>query len=243
MANKVMEIVNNGGAIRAYDGMIVVWPQMQEEPMKNVQETITKFNGRHVYEVNNSTVSFILETNMYVAPYTRKLMKALEEDGYTEKSFYVPFSNGDYPKHEKQTWTFLREKARLSYKDDFVSDCKAYCDERHIGSISEETLANCFQMPENGVRVKHPSFETTYYPFLNEVCLDCRCDNLGHYCYNNGRVVFIYRNGHTYVAKGYRIISELRDAGYTEFGLFVPFSNGEVILDPILFSRWESITK
>jgi hypothetical protein len=56
-------------------------------------------------------------------------------------------------------------------------------------------------------------------------------------------VVFVYRDGHTYVTKRYRIISELREAGYRETGMFVPFSNGEEILDPDLREKWESISK
>lgn len=169
-------------------------------------------------------------------------MRSLRSAGFCEKYFYVPFSNGDYPKAEQFKWNAIREKARQSYKEDFVSDCEAYCDERHIGTISEETLDNCFEMPENGVRVKHLYFEDTYYPIMNQSCLDCRCDNLGHFCSNNGRVVFVYRNGKTYVAKGYKILDELRVAGYTKSGLFVPFSNGEQIQDCVLKARWESIT-
>ena len=41
--------------------------------------------------------------------------------------------------------------------------------------------------------------------------LDCiAVERLGHYTTNNGRVVFVYRNGKTYVAKGYgKTIGEL----------------------------------
>lgn len=228
------------GAVRVYTGMIAVFPQFSKEEALNLSELAPKFNG--CYATNNSTVCFV-ENEIFVTPYTRVAMRTLRSEGFCEKSFYVPFSNGDYPKSEQVKWNTLRENARQSYKADFISDCEAYCDERHIGSISEETLANCFEMPENGVRVKHLYFEDTYYPIMNQSCLDCRCDNLGHFCCNNGRVVFVYRNGKTYVAKGYKILNELRAAGYTESGLFVPFSNGEEIQDYALRVRWESITK
>ena len=128
--------------------------------------------------------------------------------------------------------------------EDFVEDCASYCDEHYIGTISDETLRNCFEMPATGVKVKHLYFEDCYYPIINSNCFDSETVNhIGHFCTNNGRVVFVYRNGKTYVAKGYKILDELRAAGYTESGLFVPFSNGEQIQDSVLNARWESISK
>ncbi len=241
MANTItMETLKND-SVRVYNGMIDVFPQFSQEEALDISELAPKFNG--CYATNNSTVCFVSDNEVFVTPCTRITMRSLHNAGFCEKYFYVPFSNGDYPKSEQFKWNALREKAHQSYKADFVSDCEAYCDKRHIGAISEETIANCFEIPENGVRVKHLYFEDTYYPIMNQSCLDSRCDNLGHYCCNNGRVVFVYRNGKTYVAKGYKILRELRAAGYTESGLFVPFSNGEQIQDCVLKARWESITK
>lgn len=229
------------GAIRVNFATIAVFPQFDQEEPLNISELVPKFNG--CYATNNSTVCFVSDDEVFVTPYTRITMRSLNSAGFCEKHFYVPFSNGDYPKSEQLKWNILKEKARQSYKADFVSDCEDYCDKRHIGTISEETIANCFEMPESGVRVKHRYFEDTYYPIMNQSYLDCRSEKLGKYCCNNGRVVFVYRNGKTYVAKGYKILNKLRDAGYIESGLFVPFSNGEEILDDTMRVRWESIKK
>ena len=68
-------------------------------------------------------------------------------------------------------------------------------------------------------------------------------EKIGKYCKNNGKVVFVYQNGKTYVTKGYKIIDELKAAGYEEESACVPFSRGEVIRDPELRARWESIIK
>ena len=157
----------------------------------------------------------------------------------------MPFSNGDYPKAEERKWNILRERASKAYQDDFEQDCAAFCDERHIGGvISDETLRNCFEIPSSGVDVKNSYYKTCYPPIIKDNAFNNDVeDKLGRFCANNGKVVFTYRNGKTYVAKGYKIISELRNAGYIESGLFVPFSNGETILDPILKERWESIGK
>lgn len=229
-------------SVRVYLGMLVVFPQFSQEETLNVSGLAPKFN--RCFAMNNSTVCFVSDNEVFVTPYTRSVIRCLRSAGFREESFYVPFSNGDYPKTEQVKWNSLREKARKSYADDFVEDCLAYCDAHHIGAINDETLRNCFQMPATGVKVKHLYFENCYYPIINSNCLDCvAVDRIGKYCTNNGRVVFVYRDGKTYVTKGYKILAELRAAGYTESGLFVPFSNGEVIQNPVLRARWESITK
>lgn len=242
MANNIIAMDSlKEEAVRVYTGMIAVFPQFSQEEALDISELEPKFNG--CYATNNSTVCFVSDNEVFVIPNTRVTMRSLHNAGFREKYFYVPFSNWDYPKSEKFKWNSLWEKARQSYAEDVVEDCVSYCDEHHIGTISDETLRNCFEMPSTGVKVKHLYFEDCYYPIIT-TGLDCiAVDYIGHFCTNNGIVVFVYRNGKTYVAKGYGILKELRAAGYTESGLFVPFSNGEQIQDSVLKARWESITK
>ena len=229
-------------AVRVYPGMIAVFPQFSTEEALDLSELAPKFNG--CYAMNNSTVCFVSDGEVFVTPYTRTVMHSLCSVGFREERFYVPFSNGDYPQSEQVKWNSLREKAHQSYAEDFVEDCVSYCDEHHIGTLSDETLRNCFEMPATGVRVQRYNFENCYYPIINSTYFDSTTLNsIGRFCANNGKVVFVYRDGKTYVAKGYKILSELRAAGYIESGLFVPFSNGEQILDSVLKARWESITK
>lgn len=229
-------------SVRVNSGMIAVFPQFSHEEPLEISDLAPKFNG--CYATNNSTVCFVFGNEVFVTPYTRNAMKILHSADFREEHFYVPFSNGDYPKAEQSKWVTLRKKARQSYEKDFVEDCASYCDKHHIGTISDETIRNCFEMPSTGVKVKHIYFETCYYPVINSGIFDATAvDSIGHFCTNNGKVVFVYRNGKTYVAKGYKILNELCAAGYTESNLFVPFSNGEQILEPYLKARWESITK
>ncbi len=243
MANNIIAMDSlKEGAVRVYSGMIAVFPHFSKEEVLNISELVPKFNG--CYATNNSTVCFVSDNEVFVIPYTRITMRSLHSAGFREESFYVPFSNWDYPKSEQSKWNSLLKKAHQSHLKDFVDDCVSYCDEHHIGTISEETLQNCFEMPSTGVKVKRFNFEDCYYPIINSTFFDSFVvDSIGHFCTNNGRVVFVYRNGKTYVAKGYKILNELRAARYTESGLFVPFSNGEQILDPTLNARWESIKK
>ena len=223
--------------------VLVVYPFNQEEVL-DVSEVRAKFNGA-VYCMNNSTLAYLTEDGrFFVTPYTRKAIRTLDEEGFKEEYFYVPFSNGDYPKAESAKWFELRELAQISYREDYKTDIAKYCDEHGFGELAAATLANCFIIPTNGVHVRHPNFEQTNFPVCNESCVDCTVvDNVGGYCTNNGRVVFIYRDGHTYVCKGYGILDELRAAGYKERSIFVPFSNGEEITDLGLKARWDALRK
>lgn len=229
-------------ALRVYDDMIVIHPQTASESHLSVSKTAAKFPG--CYAVNNSTLCFVFDGQVFVAPYTSHLEHLLQDENFREEYFNVPFSNWDYPKYEKAEWEALRAKARKSYAEDFVSDCEAYCDKNGIGSLSDAVLSNCFEMPKEGVYVKHTCFETRYYPIITSTVLDFKAKTkLGHFWANNGKVVFVYRNGKTYVAKGYKIINILASAGYTNTQEYVPFSNNEQILEPELAHHWEEIKK
>jgi len=229
-------------SIRIYPGMVAIFPQFKQEETLNLMEMAPKFNGR--YATNNSTVCYVADGEIFATPYTRFALSTLRNAGFSRSEFYVPFSKGDYPKFEQDQWNILREKARKTYEEDFISDCNKFCDEHYIGCISDKSLKNCFQMPVSGVRVKRFGFEDCYYPVISSTCLDyVASERIGKFCCNNGRVVFVYRDGKTYVTKGYKVLSELRAAGYKESGLFVPFSNGEEIVDPVLKAIWDKISK
>lgn len=238
MANyTIKELIND--SVQVYTGMIAVWPQYQTEEAINFD--VATFNGS--YASNNGTLAFVTEGKLYVTPSTRRAYSALS--GFSQKYFYVPFSNGDYPKNEQFRWKQLREMQESQSKECFVQDCIDYCDKHYIGKLKETTLAGCFELPDSGVHVKHLYYEDWIYPTFAGHYFDC-ChlpEKLGTFCTNNGRVVFIYRDGRTFVTKGYKILEELRAAGYKESSIFVPFSNGEEILDYALRTRWEAIKK
>ena len=236
------ELIN--AAIKVRPGMQVHWPQFE----KYEQLSINNITARDSQSYNwNNGVTVIVDNNLqvYVIPSMRLVFSILDREGYKENSnLYVPFSNGDYPVAEKYRWDQLRKFRDEQQKLEFVKDCKKYCDEHNIGEISEKYFTKCFQMPESGVPVKHPCWEDTYYPAINNFFLDCvAVDKLGTYCYNNGTVAFVYRDGKTYVTRDYSILSALRAAGYKEGSLFVPFSNGETIAHVGLGARWFACTK
>ena len=207
-----------------------------------MNEAISKFPS--CYATNNSTIAFIYESRFFVTPYTRKAIKTLDQAGFTRTCFYVPFSNWDYPKERQAKWEYLRAQAQKSYMDDYHDDCEAWCNEHSIGVLPEKVLSRCFKMPRNGVPIKFHGVENTYYPIFNGTLLDAvAIAKIGRFCTNNGKVVFMYRDGETYVTAGYWILKYLREANYKEEGIFVPFSNGEEITDPKLAAMWENVRK
>ena len=232
-------------SIRIYEGMMVRLPQFGKEYRLHIADLTPKFPG--TYCTNNSTVAFVWEEMLYVTPYTQEVMTILSEAGFKKDSFGVPFSNWDYPVYEKDQWDNLLKKAEEQRELEFQEDCRTYCSKRGIGAISDDALANCFLIPKSGVCTTHPhhGYSSTVWPAIHG-CLDCNaCDIIGQYDTNNGRVVFVYYDGSTYVTKGYGILKELEEAGYrkSKKGFFVPFSNGEVIDDPTQRSKWEAVVK
>ena len=225
-------------SLQVYNGMIVVWQQYKKEERIYLDDVAT-LNGS--YASNNGTLAFVTDGKFYVTPSTRRAYTALS--GFSQKHFYVPFSNGDYPKSELNRWNQLRAMRKREAKECFIQDCMDYCNKHGINKLDENTLAGCFELPDSGVHVKHGYYEDCIYPLFEGKFFDsCHLqENLGTFSTNNGRVVFIYRDGRTFVAKGYKILKELRDAGYHEGGLFVPFSNGEMILDYSLRAAWEML--
>lgn len=237
---KINHIKEN--SIRIYNGMVTVFWQFHTEEALDVSDLASKFNG--CYATNNSTICFVSDNEVFVTPHTRLIETLLKSEGFKKETFYVPFSNGNYPKAEKVQWELLQEKAMQSRENEFLEACTCYCDEHGIGCISRETLENCFEIPADGIKVIHHYFEDHYYPFLNSRSFDCVAGSfIGRYSRNNGKVAFVYRDGKTYVAKGYKIIAELEEAGFKESSFFVPFSNNEKIQDQALRARWNTITK
>lgn len=217
-------------------------PQFGESTF-NVDKIGAQFNN--CYATSNSTVCFIVDRKIYVTPATRQVMATLKAAGLTEKSnFVVPFDNGSYPKEAQKKWKTLRDAQILSRYHDYEVDCMKYCDEHGIGEISSETMRRCLKIPRGGIPVNDHGYKFLCKPECSEFFVDSiDIEMLGKYCSNGGKVAFIYRDGHTYVAKGNDIINELRQAGYTEKFFYVPFSKSEQITDPYWETEWAKKTE
>lgn len=166
----------------------------------------------------------------------------LSQSEFRNGSFYVPFSNGEHPYYQAKKWQSLHVSADIAMLKDYEDDAKDWCNEHHIGSIDENLLDSCLKVPRGGIPVESDGMYSTYYPFLNETCIDIiAIDRLGSYSYNAGRVAFVYRDGHTYLSKDPSIMDVLKKAGYRRDNFLVPLSGSEKITDAYLRQIWDNI--
>ena len=112
-------------SIRLYPGLTVCWPQYGDKiealPAFHVQDANDLAYGystvHRYWAMNNGVVCFMddanpsRETEAYVTPCVPGVLRCLQEAGYQERRFYVPFSNWDYPVAERGRWEILRAQA------------------------------------------------------------------------------------------------------------------------------------
>lgn len=152
----------------------------------------------------------------------------------------------------------MRERARLLAEKecgqpfvrryrfaDYEDACRAFADQHGFGEIAKDSLAICLRIPPSGMMVQRRDFiKILYSPVVSEErwITDRAKKRIGGYAEDNGIVVFVYRDGHTYVAKGTGIIAELKRAGYEERPMNVPLSSAdEQIMSPYLRETWEKM--
>lgn len=194
------------------------------------------------YAINNSVVCWVMDGEIYAAPCTSELFGRLKEAGFRNGYFYVPFSNGDLPYHKTSEWQELCNEATRLARKQFESDAESWCNEHHIDSIDEHLLESCLRIPCGGIPVESSGVYSTYYPLLNETCVDIVAIScLGSYSYNAGRVAFVYKDGHTYLSKDPSIMDVLEKAGYRRDDFLVPLSGSEKITDSYLRYLWDNI--
>ena len=237
-AQKMETLKNMGFLVTRYP--LVIAPGKEQPYQLNLAHLAEHREGE--YSFNNSIVCWVMDGEIYAAPYTRKLMQLLSQSEFRNGSFYVPFSNGEHPYYQAKKWQSLHVSADIAMLKDYEDDAKDWCNEHHIGSIDENLLDSCLKVPRGGIPVESDGMYSTYYPFLNETCIDIiAIDRLGSYSYNAGRVAFVYRDGHTYLSKDPSIMDVLKKAGYRRDNFLVPLSGSEKITDAYLRQIWDNI--
>ena len=232
--------------------MAVKWPAHFNMPDEILcaEDIQPRFNGRH-FATNNSTAIFSDSEEpgvAYVTPCTLEVLDCLREAGYTANESYVPFSNGDVPAEEnlRAKWQLLREAANLWWYRQDERDCLTWCERQGITPVDDEFLAKFFRIPDEGVEVAYTREHHNRYihPLAWGGVHGGTIFVLGRYAHNNGTTVFVGTDGHTYVGKGWhKIINVLKEHGFKEGDLFVPFSNGEYIMDGLYRAMWENLPR
>ncbi len=84
-------------------------PQYRADSKLDMTAVAIRCDGK--YAVNNSVICFV-DNGVFVTPYTLEAMNVIREAGLVEDSFYVPFSNWDYPVEASKKWSLLLQTAR-----------------------------------------------------------------------------------------------------------------------------------
>lgn len=110
-----MKSVNNMKELKEFafgitETIEVTFPQFGKN---DVVHPVADNKLENKYCVNNSVMSFVSEGIMYVVPYTEKALQILLKEGFTCAGAYVPFSNWDYPTHEKERWESILARSKM----------------------------------------------------------------------------------------------------------------------------------
>lgn len=200
-----------------------------------------------VYSLENDILAFVTGGVYYVMPCTKVALQLMKQYGFIKTYFRVICSEIDLPAEpsQKEYWNQLQAWKREIVEAVFADECETYCDEHQIRAIPEELLRKyCMEMPARGIRVKYVFQEkpSTHYPCIRQTHLNQATESkLGTYRFQNNTVVFIYRNGKTYVTPAYWMVSILEAFGFTKGNLFVPFCNDETILEDKYHQMWEKL--
>ena len=227
------------------------WFGMDEE--LDMTKEINNFPGHYAVffckiDFRILTIGFVYDGTYYVTPFTHKAIKTLKENGFVRDVFEVPLIYTEYPcdKKMRNCWTQLKEKAHQVNDEIFVKFCLANCEKKGIGLIPAESLSRCLEMPYCNITGRTGSGRyVCYKPIVKaDVFGPADTEMMGIYSVKNGVTVFSYCNGHTYLAKGTKIISELKEAGFKEVDLEVPFSEPGTKVDCKEFQeKWDSLAE
>lgn len=228
-------------SLKVYPGMEIFWPTTGIVDSLDMTNIIRDFAGRRVYAIgeNHRAICYLYNGEAYVTPYMRASIGMLKQSGFHKERFFVPFDSVERPRYDNDKWQNLCKLAEETYRYDFTNDCERWSAEHNIGRLSHSTLRKCFEIPEDGMLVRHATFDERISPVLHQSKPDPMMSNyLGRFSCYRGLVVFVYYNGKTYVAKGYGLIRRLKRAGYKDTGIFVPFSDGSLPVEAKLRAKW-----
>ena len=95
-------------SMQLFEGMSICNPRFDERFYFDTTGYITNF--QHCYATNNGICCWVENNKVFVTYSTQKVLKNLKEEGFQEKVFGVPLSNGEVLAFPK-----LRERWKQMY--------------------------------------------------------------------------------------------------------------------------------
>ena len=111
-----------------------------------------------------------------------------------------------------------------------------YADEMGFEPMSDVIMNNCYRIPDEGIQITNGMNLYTYKPWIPDGYFGPMVSMIGKFNTLGDMVVFIYRDGYTYLTKAevnrMDVIEELLKSGFIQAPINVPLSRvGEVIVD------------
>lgn len=205
---------------------------------------ITATSSLKRYDYNNGVVSFTDEAGQWVLPSIdilgHDITAALEKLHY-KKGLWVPFSNGDKPKDFMERWLTLQDIQSQQSEAHRQKTFKEYCEKNSIQEIPDEFLEMYFlEITPQGMETRFFDKTDTYRPESISEFGGLDIQKLGTFCQNNGVIRIIDSKGRSFVAPVSGTINQkyLKSLGFRENSMFVPLSNGEILVDEWMANRW-----
>lgn len=201
------------------------------------------------YNSNNGVYYWQDLSGGYVLPYFEGIIDVLCQAGYVANiNLYVPCSNGDVPEYMEAYWYRLLQESALDRRNASLDFTLALAGEKGIAPLPEEFLANfCVEIPLSGVKAESWSGTHRIFPHVTSTWPAEELKAIiGTYYHNNGVIAFVDEYARTWVTFYFngKTNDVLSHAGYTEYGIFVPFSNGETPTEPAFVRhQWDHLQK
>lgn len=174
---------------------------------------VADFRAQSGTYISNSTIiAFSFNGNLYMLPYSRKIIAILWDNGFlrsTDYTFKPYFAN---PFQHSFEWMELQNAAHSSKMKNFETDCLRFSDYNSIKELPSELLITSTEVPNSGLKFGM----RMYYPVFSTTVLDKYTTSLiGKFYHHDGTTVFVYRDGKTYVSQNLDLPEVLPFYGYS----------------------------
>lgn len=229
---------------RRWDGTLDV---DQPELLRHVYDLRDVRMPRHSYCEENGVMAFVTADGEFrIAPTSRALNQALTQAGFQPSHTVVPLSRGGLEFADsalREQWDLMKLRAEVQRDQERKSAwSNTYLAEAatrgiQLGVAGNSALNSRLLKADGTLFCIAPDSAPEAYPdAFNQMGrseIDLRARQVGRYDTNNGLLAFVDETGATYLVPWTdQNIGILESAGYQYGGVFVPFSNGEVLIDP-----------
>ncbi len=205
-----------------------------------------KFKDMNVYNCFRNAIGVLYKKEYYALPETKLYVKKLQEFGIVKADFFVFLNEDQFPMqdHMVKRWKEIISNATKQRREEFKDDCRIWAKVHKAQPVPIEELGHCLPVPINGIRVMTEDDEFDQGEFYDPIVKydnPRSIDYVGSYSVYHNRVIFVDTDGTTYLAKGNHIVKVLSNLNFRLLNYFIPFRDGETIIDENLRKLWEQI--